>query len=159
MVEAIDPEDWRIGVQRSIDRGHIKVANNFKDIALQLDLNPEVVLKAVDNWNKMCEDGVDPEFNYRQLWLKPIKKAPFYGIKVGTQLLATHCGLMVDEKMQVYSTQGAPIPGLYTASMAAGGICGISNNGWAGISPLGELFLSFATGYIAAQTICGELED
>jgi succinate dehydrogenase/fumarate reductase flavoprotein subunit len=158
MVTAIDPEDWRIGVQRALERGEIKQSDNFADLANQMGLNPEIVEKAVDNWNALCKTGEDPEFNYRKEWLIPLAKPPYYGMRIGSQVLATHCGLMIDEKFRVFDTKGELMPGFYAASMAAGGIVGICSNGDGRVSPLGELFLSFATGYIAAQSILGELD-
>lgn len=158
MVEAIDPEDWTIGVQRALDRGEIKTADNFADLAQQVGLNPDTVQQAVANWNDMCAKGEDPEFGYHKEWLVPLAKAPYYCMRIGSQLLATHCGLMVDEKFRALDTKGQIMPGLYVASMAAGGLDGVCSNGDGRVSPLGELFLSFTTGYIAAQSIQGELD-
>ncbi|MCL2889292.1 MAG: FAD-dependent oxidoreductase, partial [Eggerthellaceae bacterium] len=158
MVTAIDPEDWLIGVQRSLDRGHIKTANNITDLAKEMGLNPDVVNKAVMDWNAMCEAGVDPEFDYKPNWLVPISTPPYYSMRLTAQLLATHCGLMINEKHEALDEKGQVMPGFYVASMTAGGMVSSATFGDGRVSPNGMLFLSFCTGYIAAQSILGELD-
>ncbi|MDR0347313.1 MAG: FAD-dependent oxidoreductase [Coriobacteriales bacterium] len=159
MVTAIDPEDWRIGIQRALERGEIKQADNFSDLAEQMGLDPQMVEKAVKDWNAMCETGEDPEYNFRPEWLIPLKKPPYFSMRIGSQVLATHCGLMVDQNFRVLDTKGKPMPGFYCASMAAGGLVGNCSNGDGRVSPFGELFLSFVTGYIAAQSILGAIDE
>ncbi|MDR3052411.1 MAG: FAD-dependent oxidoreductase [Coriobacteriales bacterium] len=153
---AVDPDDWTQGVRRGLERGHIKTADNFADIATQLDLDPAIVTEAVDKWNKMCEEGSDPDLGFDPLWLIPLKDPPFYGMVIGSQLLATQCGLQVNENFEVLDEAGKAIPGFYAATMTVGGVAGNNTNGSLS-APVGTLNLSWTTGYVAAQSILGEL--
>ena len=57
-------------------------------------------------------------------WLHAIKDPPFYGCRIGGNLYGTKAGLMINDEMQVISTKGRPIPGLYAAGIQAGNPCG-----------------------------------
>jgi succinate dehydrogenase/fumarate reductase flavoprotein subunit len=153
---AIDPESWTEGVERAIERGHIKTSDDFTQIATELGLDPAVVLRAVDDWNAICEKGVDEEFGYEPQWLKKLERPPYFGMKLGSNLLSTQCGLQINADMQVIDTQGKPIEGLYASSTTIGGMIGNASNGGGKASPYGSNALTWLTGYMAAQGILGE---
>lgn len=153
---AIDPYTWTDGVERALERGHIKTSDDFAQIATELGLDPAIVLKAVDDWNALCEKGVDEELGFEAQWLNPLSKPPYFGVKLGSNLLSTQCGLFINTQMQVLTPQGAPIPGLYAASTTIGGMIGNSSNGSGKSSPYGSCGLTWVTGYMAAQGILGE---
>lgn len=50
-----------------------------------------------------------------------IKDPPFYGCRIGGNLYGTKAGLMINDEMQVISTKGTVIPGLYAGWHTAGG--------------------------------------
>ncbi|MDR0350885.1 MAG: FAD-binding protein [Coriobacteriales bacterium] len=150
MPESIGPHDWRDGAKAAIENGTIKKADSLEELAELLGFNNEVLAKAVNNWNDICEQGADTELGFPPEWLIPIEKAPFYGAAIGSYPMATSCGLRVDPQMRVISTEGVPIPGLYAGGMTAGGTNGESCYGY-GCSPLGCNALTWVMGYIAAR--------
>jgi succinate dehydrogenase/fumarate reductase flavoprotein subunit len=154
MPESFAPHDWKIGVQNALDRGAIKKADTLEGLAEELGLDPAVLKKSVDDWNAMCAAGVDPEFDYEKDFLIPIVKAPYYGIKIGANIFATHAGVRVNTQMQVMNTKGKSIPGLYAGFHTAGGALG--EDYW-GMSVLGNAGLSFTSGFIAAENAANEL--
>lgn len=153
MPETLAPHDWTVGVADAIERGAIKKADTIEEVAELLELDPEMVAKAVEDWNAMCEKGVDEDLGFDPRFLIPIKKAPFYGIRIGAQLAATQAGVLVNDRMQVISTDGYVIPGLYAGWHTAGGACGL---GKTGNTIVGNSGLSWTGGYIAANAILAE---
>lgn len=153
MPEDVGPHDWRVGVQRALDRGAIKTSDTVEGLAAELELDPVVLEDAVDHWNEICASGVDPEYGYKPYWLNPVAKAPFYGIRIGGQLYSVKGGLRVNPQMQVINTEGKIIPGLYAGFHTAGGSTG---EGVWDYSVLAENGLSGTGGFIAAQSAINE---
>lgn len=123
--------DYHANAQQAIDDGLIESADTIEELAEKLGLVPEVLVKAVDDYNAIVEAGEDPDGPYAEHpeYLKPIQKAPFHGAKQGAMLYATSAGLDTDENMQVVDTQGQPIPGLYATGAAVARdvqVCGSS---------------------------------
>lgn len=119
-LEGVAETDWREGVKDAIEKKQIQQADNFEDLAEMLGLDPAKVTAAVDNWNKMCEAGEDPDYGYDPAWLFPLKEPPFYGMAVGSMLYSTYSGPAVNEHMQVLDRQLNPIEGLYATGQDAG---------------------------------------
>jgi hypothetical protein len=145
-------KDWREGVKVALDAGVIKKAQTIDALGEQLGFAPGVLARSVTKWNEACASRKDdPIYGYKPEWLIPIRKPPFYGIRMGGFLYATHAGLRVNPGMQVVSTKGTVIAGLYAAFHTAGGAIG--ENAVSGASILADNGLSWASGYIAANTI------
>lgn len=156
IAQGLAPHDWREGVKAALNRGAIKRSDTIEGLAKELGLKPEVLTKAVENWNAMCAAGKDTEmlYPYDPTWLVPIAKAPFYGAKIGGQVGKTLAGLRVTPELQVVNTEGDVIPGLYANFTTAGGIVGESSYGGSlyNTSILGGVALSWVSGYFAAQS-------
>ncbi|MCU1513865.1 MAG: putative oxidoreductase [Microbacteriaceae bacterium] len=99
---------------------------------------PLAALEAsIARWNtELGSTGEDPHF-FRHLTLatkgaKPealprIETGPFYAVKMRpSELICTHAGLAIDESARVLDEIGNPIPGLYAAGEAGGGVLGDS---------------------------------
>ena len=149
--------------QAHIDRGSVKVADTLEELASMIGMKPENLVKAVENWNRMVEQGYDDVLAvpYKSEWLTPIKEGPFYAAVVGGQIGKTLAGLRVNTKMQVLNTQFEPIEGLYAGWTTAGGICG--ENMFIGqfgkCSPFGSVAMSGVGGWLCAKGILGEFEN
>jgi succinate dehydrogenase/fumarate reductase flavoprotein subunit len=157
MPEWLAPHDWRDAVKASVEKGAIKKADSIEELAKQLGFELPVLAKAVKRWNETCASGKDTEFNFPPEWLVPVLKGPFYGARIGGQIESIKCGLRVNTSMQVLTGTGEAIPGLYAAFHTAGGAVGEScySGGMAGGSVLGSNGLSWTSGFIAAETVCG----
>jgi fumarate reductase flavoprotein subunit len=148
--ERFAPHDWREGVRRAIEKGVIKTADTVECLEGALGLEPGVLVGAVKEWNEVCARGSDtlPNYPMPARWLFPIRKAPFYGARLGGILFSTHAGLLVTPELKVVDTRGRTILGLYAAFHTAGGSSGELCNG-RGL--LGGAALSLVGGYIAAE--------
>lgn len=144
--------DWHHGVQDAIEADVLKKRNTLVELERDLGFEEGVLQAAVDAWNKNCERGED-DYRYPMPseWLHPIATPPFYGCRIGGNLYGTKAGLLINSQMQVISTKGTPIPGLYAGWHTAGGACG--ENSYIGDpilgSLLGDVSLAFCGGYLS----------
>lgn len=149
-------EDYTIGVQEAIEAGYIFEADTVAELAEKMGFAPEVLEASVEEWNALCDAGSDPLYHYAPEWLNKVSDAPFYGAKVGGTVLATMCGLTVDEEMRVLNEKGLPIDGLYAAGCTVGGLGSDCTYGDCR-NPGGGVAMAAGTAYQAAKSICGEL--
>lgn len=143
--------DWHHGVQDALDADVLKKRDTLEELEADLGFAPGVMIDAVDKWNTCCEQGED-DYRYPMPaeWLHPVSTPPFYGCRIGGNLYGTKAGLCINDQMQVISTQGTVIPGLYAGWHTAGGACG--ENSYIGDpilgSLLGDVSLAFCGGYL-----------
>lgn len=146
--------DWHHGVQDAIEADVLKKRDTLEELERDLGFEEGILTEAVEKWNACCETGED-DFMYPmpKEWLHPIMTPPFYGCRIGGNLYGTKAGLMVNDRMQVISTSGRVVPGLYAGWHTAGGAVG--ENSYVGDvilgSLLGDVSLAFAGGFFAAS--------
>ena len=160
-----DLRDWHTGFQQMIDAGAIKKCDTIEELESALGLDEGVLTGAVEKWNAACEAGEDyaASYKYPAEWLLALDEPPYYGAAIGGHVFGSKCGLHVTPQMEVVSTEGKVIPGLYAAWHTAGGSAGEGN---AAGKPLTGMFadvgLAFVGGYMAAGGILaadGKLEE
>ena len=143
--------NWHNGVQDAIDADVLKKRDTLEELERDLGFEEGVLTGAVEKWNETCAKGED-DYMYPlpSEWLYPIEDGPFYGCRIGGNLYGTKCGLLINDQMQVVSTDGKVIPGLYAGWHTAGGACG--ENSYIGDpilgSLLGDVSLAYCGGYL-----------
>ncbi len=144
--EWLGPHDWRTRVNEDIENGIICSADTVEELADKLGIAQDILRKAVDDWNALCETGEDPVYNYRPDWLIPIDESAgkVYGIPIGIQMGQTMCGVAIDPEWRALDTTGHVMKGLYCGNMTSGAEAGLPVGGHAG---------SFSGGYIVAETV------
>lgn len=150
-------QDYHAGMQDAIDMGVIRECDTLEELAESLGLDAEVLKASVDKWNAMVATGHDDyPMPLKDQWLHPITEPPFYGAKLGGFLFMTQTGLLINPSMQVISTEGKVIPGLYAGWHTAGGAA--ADNTITSMSfDTGGVSKSYLGGYLAAQAVA-ELE-
>lgn len=148
-----------------IKKGYLYCGKTLKELAEQIGADGAELERTVGNFNKYAVKGEDPEFGKgstaynRSLGdpdhkpnpcVAPIKKGPFYAVRLYVGDLGTFAGLKTDEYAQVLNEDGRPIGGLYSAGNDAASIMG-------GNYPGGGITLGPAItfGYIAARHMSG----
>lgn len=77
------PKDWLDSVKLAIEYGGIKCSETIEGLAEEVGLDPGKLARAVSAWNAKAAAGKPDEFGRLPQNMKPIRKAPFYGIKTG----------------------------------------------------------------------------
>lgn len=150
---------------RQVKTGYLTRGESLNDLAKQIGVNGDELVKTVAHFNEHARVGEDPEFgkgsNAYHLslgdpehkpnpCLAPIERGPFYAVKLQIGDLGTFAGLKCDDKARVINGSGEPIPGLYAAGNDAASIMG-------GNYPGGGITLGPAItfGYIIGRQVSG----
>jgi len=108
-------------------------AETIEALAEKLGLNPEALVRTVDEFNDAVQDGpfnpaikdgkrtkgIEPA---KTNWALRLEKPPFVAYGVCCGITFTYGGVMVNDAGEVLHRTGAPIPGLYAAGEITGGI-------------------------------------
>lgn len=112
-------EDW----DAEIENGNVFRADTIEELAEQVGINATNLKATLDKWNDdMANGGKDTVFQDRTCGLTPIATPPYYALPCLDYNLGGIGGLRINTKAQVLDTLGEPIPHLYAAGQAAGGI-------------------------------------
>ncbi|WEV51095.1 FAD-dependent oxidoreductase [Lactobacillus sp. ESL0731] len=104
-----------------IKKGLVKKANSIEELASKLDLPKDTLMKTVNRYNKLADEGNDIDFGKEKFRLVSIEKPPYYGAWFSGVLLSTLDGLHINDRMQVLDHDCNPIFGLYAAGNCSGG--------------------------------------
>jgi succinate dehydrogenase/fumarate reductase flavoprotein subunit len=140
--------------------GYLKQGATLTELAKICGIGPSTFEATVARYNETAQAGDDPEFGrgstaYNRFLgdathtpnpcVGPIRKAPFYAVRLVAGDLGTFAGIRTDEAARVLTSAGEAIPGLYAAGNDAASIMAGTYPG-AGIT-LGP---AITFGYIAA---------
>ena len=105
------------------DRGHENVflEDSLLELGNKIGVNPDVLRKTVDEYNKFCEKGHDDLFAKNPQYLLPVKQPKFYAFRIRVMAYTTLGGIKINERANVLNTEGDVIPGLYAAGDVANG--------------------------------------
>lgn len=106
---------WSKDNSVEVEKGWILKADSIAELADAMGRDRQQVQKAVDEFNKACEAGVDTKFNRDPLTLQPIIAPPFYAVQIKPMMISTSGGGRRNPKSEVLDRSGKPIPGLYEA--------------------------------------------
>lgn len=104
-----------------LESGKLKKADSLEDLATQLGIPAVEFVKTVERYNELANKGIDSDFGKTSRNLKPVIKAPFYGIALGNWLLCTFNGIKINTNMQAITDNGDAIDGLYVVGNDSGG--------------------------------------
>jgi fumarate reductase flavoprotein subunit len=116
--------------------GTLHRANTLSELAVLMGVPAEPLQITVEQYNKAIESGtlqqLSPARRTDRYKPWPIKVAPFYAVPLCTGITNTMGGLVVNQDGAVLDTNGTPIPGLYAAGGATGGLEGGPSIGYVG---------------------------
>ncbi|OZM76932.1 FAD-binding dehydrogenase [Pseudonocardia sp. MH-G8] len=127
--------DWSAeNVAAEADAGRVVRAATLDELASLCGVPAGHLRRTVDRWNAQLPNGVDEDFLRHNTLaakggkssLSPIAEAPYYAVRVlPAELVCTHAGLEINEAAAVLDESGTPVPGLYAAGEAGGGVLGL----------------------------------
>jgi fumarate reductase flavoprotein subunit len=116
--------------------GTLHRANTLPDLAALMGVPAEQLQITVDRYNHALENGtlqqLSPARRTDRYKPWPIKTAPFYAVPLCTGITNTMGGLAVNGDGAVLDGKHRPIPGLYAAGGATGGLEGGPSIGYVG---------------------------
>lgn len=105
-----------------------------EELARAMGLPPEALRKTIDDYNEGVRRKRDAFGKSSAELIHEIRKPPFWACFAGMTIHYTMGGLATDAKAQVLSDSGEPLPGLFAAGEATGGVHGINRMGANGIN-------------------------
>ncbi|MBB5916196.1 fumarate reductase flavoprotein subunit [Nocardia transvalensis] len=120
-------------VAAEVAAGRTACAATWEELAGTLGVPAPALRASIERWNAQLPTGVDDDFRRHvslaakggATRLDPIAEAPFYAAEIlPAELVCTHTGLEIDAHAAVLDTTGQPVPGLFAAGEAGGGVLG-----------------------------------
>lgn len=135
--------------------GTLYQADDLRTLAEKAELPPDALLASVAAHNAAVagqpDPALDPPRSVAPRPAMPIAEPPFYAAPACAGITYTMGGLRIDADAHVLGEDGTPVPGLYAAGSAAGGVEGGPAAGY-----VGGLAKAFIFGLRAAETIARE---
>ncbi len=136
------------GMDPIAEGGYGYQADTLEELAEQVGLPADELVKTVERWNECCANGEDPYFFRPANTLTPVETAPFYALHCSATMLNTDGGPRRSAKGEVLDLDGDPIPGLYSAGEFGSIWCNMYNGG-------GNLGECLAFGRISVRNALG----
>lgn len=142
--------------------GYLIKGRTIEELALKCGIDVAGLRETIENWNHDAIKGDDTQFHrgstpYQRLQgdrdvhpnpcMAPIRKGPFYAVRVVPGSFGCFAGLPTNASAQVLGSDGEPIAGLYAAGTDASSVMG-------GFYPAGGINIGPALtfGFIAGNT-------
>ena len=134
--------------------GTVYAADTIEALGAKIGVPGDALKATVDGYNAALDSDaladLAPVRTAEVVPAHPIKTAPFHAIELCAGITYTMGGIVIDPSSRALDAGGAPIPGLYAAGSATGGIEGGPNAAY-----LGGLSKGVITGLRAAEAIAG----
>lgn len=111
----MDDHRWSLDNSAEIESGLIRRADTIEELAGLIGVDPETLVRTVDQYNDACAAGRDDHFGRAAATLQPVSESPFYALEITPLLGWSNGGPRRDGKSRVIDTDGDPIDGLYAA--------------------------------------------
>lgn len=132
-------------------------AETIEELAEKLDIDPDILQDTIDEYNEMCEKGVDTKFHKPQKFLHPITgKGKYLVGKFYLGAYGTVGGVRINKYCEVLNEDQYPIEGLYSAGSDANIIYGDSYNF---TLPGNTMGFAVNSGRMAAESAADYIED
>ena len=115
-------------LEAHLESGLVKKADTFEELAEQMGVPTDAFVETMAADNEACERGVDEAYFKTPQYLRALVEPPFYGIPLATGTMGSAGGIKVNGDMQVITSDGDAIPGLYAVGLDATGLYGDSYN-------------------------------
>lgn len=108
-------------IEAGLENGVTVKADTLEELAEKAGINVKNLLATVETYNAACEAGVDDMYGKESMFMIPVEEGPYYLIMGRSTELCTLGGLKITTDMEVVSTEGDVIPGLYSAGVDCSG--------------------------------------
>ena len=119
----------KMGAEKDAETGTAKgrfiKADTIKELAVKLNIPVDALTETVNNYNRYIKEGKDPDFNKKiSKDMLPLDEGPFYALTAWPAVHFCCGGLRIDPSARVIDIWDKPIPRLFAAGEATGGVMG-----------------------------------
>ena len=126
----------------------IFVADSVEELAEKTGIDPDGLLKTIDEYNRSCDNGYDTLFGKSRRFLRPVRDPKFYAGKHFPTGYGTLGGIKINYKTEVVNKDWKVIPGLYASGTDA---CSIYGDTYVFVLPGNSLGFAVNSGRIAGE--------
>ncbi|MDO5022270.1 MAG: FAD-dependent oxidoreductase [Eubacteriales bacterium] len=129
---AVDRNEWPVDEEGVLDyeMGYAFKADTLEELASKVinkyyenvKMDPKTLVDTISRYNEFVKNGVDEDWGRTATLKYTIEQGPFYALWCTPSMHDTLAGLRVDGSMQVIDIYGEPIPNLFCAGEASGGM-------------------------------------
>lgn len=109
-------------VQKKIDAGLLRISDSLDGIAEFMGVPAEKLRATVEEYNNSCLHGYDEYFGKSRRDMLAIEGGPYYVIKAGVDMIATHGGIRTNTDFEALKADRTPVGNLYIAGTDVGGL-------------------------------------
>ena len=95
--------------------------DSIEKLANDISIDPEVLQNTIDEYNKMCMNGKDTDFNKDAQYLSAIDDGTYYAIKEYNCTRGNYGGILTNQNGEVIKEDNSTIKGLYAAGIISSG--------------------------------------
>jgi fumarate reductase flavoprotein subunit len=106
----------------SLDSKEFFGGDSVEELAMKMEVDPQVLKTTVARYNTFCAQRYDAEFAKDPEYLIPLNGPRFYVAKARTCFLGTMGGVKINYRTEAVDQYGSPIAGLYAVGLDAGGL-------------------------------------
>ena len=134
---------------------HVFMADTIEEICAQAGIDKEGLKATLDRYNGFCDKHSDDDFGKDPKYLRPVRKGPFYAMRVFCGGYNTMGGIRINGNMQVIRDDSTAIPGLF----AAGDNVLNELYGNPIIAGLGAAYFAMPLGFAAGDCACDYIDQ
>jgi fumarate reductase flavoprotein subunit len=127
---------------------HFFVADSAEDLAAKTGMELSGLKATLAQYNNSCDHGYDELFNKTHRYLRPVRKPPFYALRLFASGYGSLGGIKINHKTEVIDKNWNPIPGLYAAGMDA---CSIYGDTYVFLLPGNTMGFALNSGRMAGE--------
>jgi fumarate reductase flavoprotein subunit len=137
-------------IQRILANGypHFFVANTVEELAEKTGMEPAGLHATLAHYNDCCDHGYDDLFVKPTRYLRPVRTAPYYALRLFPAGYGSLGGIKINHKTEVLDKSWNRIPGLYASGTDA---CDIYGDTYVFQLPGNTMGFAFTSGRIAAE--------
>ena len=145
---------WSEDNHREIEQGWIACGDTIEEAASVAGVeDPQAARDTVENYNRLCREGLADPFGRPAGTMVPVDRAPFYCVRLYPGGSNTTGGPRRNRNAQILDVRGNPIPGLYAAGELG------QASGRLGPADGANLSEAFCFGQIAAESALSSRAD
>lgn len=134
---------------------HVFMADSISELCNQTGIDEARLKDTLERYNGYCDSGIDEEYDKNANYLRPVRKGPFYALRVFCAGYDTIGGIKINGKMQVIKENGDEITGLY----AAGDNVMTEIYGNPPIGGVGAAYYAMPLGFAAGDSACSFIDE
>ena len=95
--------------------------DSIEKLANDINIDPDVLQNTINEYNKMCINGEDSDFNKDAQYLSAIDDGTYYAVKEYNCTRGNYGGILTNQNGEVLREDGSTINGLYAAGIISSG--------------------------------------